>query len=114
MNSSSFEQGEIVVVPIPFSSQFSAKIRPALVISKKEYNNKSEDVIVLKITSKGKNYPFDIELREKDLSSGKLKHESVIQADFPVVVKKKSASQKNWKNLKSKTERSKTKTQGII
>lgn len=94
MNSSSFEQGEIVVVPIPFSSQFSAKIRPALVISKKEYNNKSEDVIVLKITSKGKNYPFDIELREKDLSSGKLKHESVIQADFPVVVKKKSASQK--------------------
>ena len=93
MNSSSFEQGEIVVAPIPFSSQFSAKIRPALVISKEEYNNKSEDIILLKVTSKGKDYPFDIELKEKDLSSGKLKYESVIQADFPVVIEKRSVSQ---------------------
>ncbi len=67
MNSLSFEQGEIVVAPIPFSSQFSAKIRPALVISKKAYNNKSEDIIVLKVTSKGKDYPFDVELLQKIL-----------------------------------------------
>jgi mRNA interferase MazF len=93
MNSLSFEQGEIVVAPIPFSSQVSAKIRPALVISKKEYNNKSEDIIVLKITSKGKDYPFDVELAEKDLDSGKLKYESVIQVDFPVVIEKRSVSQ---------------------
>lgn len=93
MNSSSFEQGEIVVAPIPFSSQFSAKVRPALVISKKAYNDKSEDIIVLKVTSKGKNYPFDVELSAKDLAAGKLKHESVIQADFPVVIEKQSISQ---------------------
>jgi len=93
MNSSSFEQGEIVVAPIPFSSQFSAKIRPALVISKKAYNNKSEDVIVLKVTSKGKDYPFDVKLSAKDFVAGKLKHESVIQADFPVVIEKRSVSQ---------------------
>ncbi len=94
MSSSSFEQGEIVVAPIPFSSQFSAKIRPALVISKEKYNNKSEDVIVLKVTSKGKDYPFDVGLSAKDFSAGKLKHESVIQADFPVVIEKRSISQK--------------------
>jgi mRNA interferase MazF len=93
MNSSSFEQGEIIVAPIPFSNQFSAKIRPALIISKKEYNNKTEDIIVLKITSKGKDYPFDIELKEKDLIAGKLTCESVIQADFPVVIEKRSITQ---------------------
>jgi len=93
MNCSSFEQGEIVVAPIPFSSQFSAKIRPALIISKKEYNSKTGDIIVLKITSKGKDYPFDIELKEKDLTAGKLTYESVIQADFPVVIEKRSVAQ---------------------
>ena len=49
---------------------------------------------MLKITSKGNDYPFDVELKEKDLSSGKLKHESVIQADFPVVIEKRSVSEK--------------------
>ena len=93
MSSLIFEQGEIIIAPIPFSTQLTGKIRPALVISKKEYNNKSEDIIVLKVTSKGKDYPFDIELKEKDLSSGKLKYESVIQADFPVVIEKRSVSQ---------------------
>ena len=94
MNSLSFEQGEIVIAPIPFSTYSAGKIRPALVISRKEYNNKTEDLIVLKITSKGNDYPFDVELKEKDLSSGKLKHESVIQADFPVVIEKRSVSEK--------------------
>ena len=93
MNYSNFEQGEIIVAPIPFSNQFSAKLRPALIISKKEYNTKTEDLIVLKITSKGKDYPFDIELKKKDLTNGKLTQESVIQADFPVVIEKRSISQ---------------------
>ncbi|MDO8538408.1 MAG: type II toxin-antitoxin system PemK/MazF family toxin [archaeon] len=93
MNSSNFEQGEIVVAPIPFSNNISAKIRPALVISTKEYNKKSDDIIVLKITSKSKDYPFDVQLLEKDFSSGKLKQESVIQADFPVVIEKQSINQ---------------------
>lgn len=109
MNSLSFEQGEIVVAPIPFSSQVSAKTRPALVISKKAYNNKSEDVIVLKITSKGKSYPFDVELLEKDLDSGKLKHESVIQVDFPVVIEKRSVSQSIGKVSSQKLKEAKQK-----
>jgi len=109
MNSLSFEQGEIVIAPIPFSNQFSAKIRPALVISKKDYNNKSEDIIVLKITSKGKNYPFDIELKEKDLTVGKLTYESVIQADFPVVIEKKSIVQSIGKISKQKLKEVKQK-----
>ena len=94
MNYSSFEQGQIVVAPIPFSSQIVGKIRPALVISNSEHNSKSDDIIVLKITSKGKDYPFDVLLKEKDCEEGKLKEESVIQADFPVVIEKTSITQK--------------------
>ena len=93
MNSLSFEQGEIVVAPIPFASQVSAKIRPALVISTIDYNKTTDDIIVLKITSKAKDYPFDVELLEKDIDSGKLKQESVIQVDFPVVIEKRTISQ---------------------
>jgi len=109
MNSLSFEQGKIIVAPIPFSNQFSAKIRPALVISKKEYNDKTEDIIVLKITSKGKDYPFDIQLKEKDLTDGKLTQESVIQTDFPVVIEKRSISQSIGKISKEKLKEVKQK-----
>jgi len=90
MNSSNFDQGEIIVAPIPFSNLVQVKLRPALIISPKKYNNKSEDVIVLKITSKGNEYPFDINLYTKDLEVGELNLESVIQADFPVVIEKQS------------------------
>jgi mRNA interferase MazF len=86
MSSSNFEQGEIITAPIPFSNQVEVKLRPALVISPKKYNNKSEDIIVLKITSKGKDYPYDINLYKKDLKKGELYSESVIQVDFPVVI----------------------------
>ena len=88
----SFEPGQIVVAPIPFSNMLSSKIRPALIISRRSYNEKSGDVIVLKVTSKTKGYPFDVSLWPKDLKTGTLKEESAIQADFPVVIEKKSIS----------------------
>ncbi|MFH1588206.1 MAG: type II toxin-antitoxin system PemK/MazF family toxin [Candidatus Diapherotrites archaeon] len=102
MSSSSFEQGEIVIAPIPFSNLIEAKIRPALIISNREYNKSSEDIIVLKITSKVKDYPFDIELNEKDISEGTLKEESVIQTDFPVVIEKRSIAKPVGKITKQK------------
>ena len=113
MNYSNFEQGEIIVAPIPFSSQFSAKIRPALIISKKEYNNKTEDIIVLKITSKGQSYPFDVELKENDLSEGKLTYESVIQTDFPVVIDKRGITQSIGKISNQKLKEVKQKIKGL-
>jgi len=93
MNSLTFEQGDIVVAPIPFSNLVQAKIRPVLVISGKKFNSASEDLIVLKITSKEKNYPFDVPLNAIDLSKGKLTQESTIMADFPIVIEKTSAQQ---------------------
>ena len=93
MSSLNFEQGDIVVAPIPFSNLVQAKIRPVLVISGEKFNSSSEDLIVLKITSKEKNYPFDVLLKAVDLSKGKLTQESTIMADFPIVIEKISAQQ---------------------
>ncbi|MDO8625167.1 MAG: type II toxin-antitoxin system PemK/MazF family toxin [Candidatus Diapherotrites archaeon] len=93
MSSSNFDQGEIVVAPIPFSGFSDAKTRPALVLTPAAYNRKSEDVIVLKVTSHVKDYPFDVNLRAIDLTSGALKQESVVQVDFPVVIDKASITQ---------------------
>jgi mRNA interferase MazF len=88
MNSLSFEQGDIVVAPIPFSNLVQVKVRPVLVISGKKFNSSSDDLIVLKITSKEKNYPFDVPLNAVDLDKGKLTQESTIMTDFPIVIEK--------------------------
>lgn len=93
MNSLNFEQGDIVVAPIPFSNLVQAKIRPVLVISGKKFNSSSDDLIVLKITSKEKNYPFDVPLNLNDLDKGKLTQESTIMVDFPIVIEKVIAQQ---------------------
>lgn len=88
MNSSSFEQGEIVVAQILYSEQIGIKTRPALVISNNDFNKKSEDLILLKITSKSKKTKYDVGLANKDLERGELKRESQIMADNPVTTYK--------------------------
>ena len=109
MNSSNFEQGEIITAPIQFSNLVEIKLRPALIISPKKYNNQSNDIIVLKITSKGKDYPFDVELCPKDIENGELYSESVIQTDFPVVLEKQQVVKRIGKITKKKLEEVKQK-----
>ena len=44
--------GELVLVDFPFSSNLGIKKRPAVVISKTNFNNSREDIILLAVTSK--------------------------------------------------------------
>ena len=44
--------GDIVLVDFPFSSNIGIKKRPAVVISKIEFNKIKEDIVLLAITSK--------------------------------------------------------------
>ena len=44
-------QGDIVLVPIPFTDLSAFKKRPALVLSTTAYNRRSNDIIVAGITS---------------------------------------------------------------
>ena len=89
MNSSNFEQGEIVVAQILFSEQIGIKTRPALVISNSKFNKKSDDLILLKITSKSKKTEYDVKLSNEDMEKGELRTESQIMVDNPVTTYKK-------------------------
>lgn len=46
-----YQQGEILLIPIPFSDLSSQKQRPVIVISNNEYNQKTRDIIVVAMTS---------------------------------------------------------------
>ena len=74
-----FEQGEILLIPVPFSNLSSVKKRPVLVLSNNAYNSSGEDIIVTAITSnlvqKG------IEISNNSLTDGFLPRKSVIKID---------------------------------
>jgi mRNA interferase MazF len=48
----SFEFGEVVLVPFPFTDQTTSKRRPAVVISSDAYNAERRDLIILALTSR--------------------------------------------------------------
>jgi mRNA interferase MazF len=50
-NDSTFEFGDIVLVPFPFTNQVTSKQRPAAVISGSRFNQSRPDLIVMAVTS---------------------------------------------------------------
>jgi mRNA interferase MazF len=46
-----YEKGDIVLVPFPFSNQTATKKRPAVVVSSTAYNQISPDIVIMAITS---------------------------------------------------------------
>ncbi len=46
-----WHRGDVVLVPIGFTDQSGAKLRPAVVISSDRYNSHSPDVMIASITS---------------------------------------------------------------
>lgn len=76
-----FEQGEIWLVPFPFSNFASSKKRPVLIISNETYNNSNSDILVCQITSQKEVKNYSISLSQKDLKSGNLVKPSQIRCD---------------------------------
>ena len=75
------KQGEIVLIPIPFTDLSSNKKRPVLIISKNEYNKNMNDVVVVAITSNLEDKEFGVLIKKEDLAEGELKVDSLIRAD---------------------------------
>jgi len=76
-----YNQGDIVLIPFPFSDLSSSKIRPVLIISNNSYNKQYLDVIVCGITSNLKPIEYSVFLEQKDLDIGILKIKSKIKVD---------------------------------
>jgi len=45
-----YSRGDIVLVPFDFSDRSGSKLRPAVVVSTDEYNDRSPDVLVASLT----------------------------------------------------------------
>lgn len=76
-----FKQGEIVLIPVPFSDLTNKKQRPFLVISNGSYNKMTKDIVVIAITSQLRNLDYSVVLESKDFKEGELKVTSAIRAD---------------------------------
>ena len=76
-----FEQGEIVLVPFPFTDLTSIKQRPVLVLSNARYNQRTEDIVTCGITSNVKNEEYSVMIENKDLVEGNLPAASRIKVD---------------------------------
>ena len=91
-----FEQGDILIVPFPFSNLRTIRQRPVLVISSNKYNKSSEDIIICGITSNLKDAKCSVLIDNECLLKGKLPVQSRIKVDklFTIdrsIIKKKIA-----------------------
>ena len=111
---SNFEQGDIVVLPIPFSNLSDAKLRPAIIISSNQFNQNYPDVIALKITSIGHSLPFDVLLKSNDLTKGELLKESTINCAFMLTIEKTLIDKKIGKINNSKLNEIKEKLKELF
>ena len=81
-------QRNIVLTPFPFSDQSGNKVRPALILSNDQFNEKSEDVIVCGLTSNIKDSKYSIIIDQKDIEDGKLYEKSSIKVENLAKIKK--------------------------
>ncbi|WP_341224867.1 type II toxin-antitoxin system PemK/MazF family toxin [uncultured Arcticibacterium sp.] len=72
-----FIAGNVVVVRFPFSDLSNSKLRPALVLA----DWGGTDIILCQITSKNKNEPFTISLKNEDFIGGSLPQDSFIRVN---------------------------------
>ncbi|MDN5317882.1 MAG: mRNA interferase MazF [Thermoanaerobacterium sp.] len=76
-----YKQGDILLIPIPFSDLTSSKKRPVLVLSNDDYNNKTDDVIVAAITSNITRKDYTVLISNKDMQEGNLHVDSCVRVD---------------------------------
>jgi len=75
-----YKQGEIVLVPFPYSDLSGSKRRPVLIVSNDSYNASFPDVVVAVITSKTmKPDVYALTLESQDLEIGQLPESSLIR-----------------------------------
>ena len=75
------KQGDIILIPIPFTDLSSSKRRPVLVLSNNDYNSKTDDIVVAAITSNILLKDYSVNITTDDLIDGNLKVDSCIRAD---------------------------------
>lgn len=89
-----YNQGDIVLIPVPFSDLSSRKQRPVLIVSNDDYNKITEDIVVVAITSQLKDLDYSVVIEQEDLKEGTLKVTSAIRADKVYTLSKNIVNKK--------------------
>ena len=74
-------QGEIVLIPVPFTDLSSSRRRPVIVVSNDSYNRATTDMVVVAMTSTSAHGPYSFTITSADLAAGTLNHPGTVRAD---------------------------------
>lgn len=74
-------QGDIVLIPVPFTDLASARRRPVIVISNDQYNATTADVVVVAMTSNPQLTAYRFILNPSDLIAGRLNRPGRVRVD---------------------------------
>ena len=75
------EQGDVVLIPIPFTDLSSRKRRPVIVISNDAYNRRTADIVVVAMTSNPTPADYSFTITSSDLVRGTLNRPSKVRVD---------------------------------
>ena len=75
------KQGEMVLIPVPFSDLQSKRRRPVIIISNELYNQKTEDIVVVAVTSNLEKKDYTILITQDDIEEGTLPQDSMVRVD---------------------------------
>ena len=74
-------QGDIVLIPIPFTDLSSQKRRPVIVISNDTYNRSTPDMVVVAMTSNPVLTAYSFTITSADLTRGSLNRPGTVRVD---------------------------------
>jgi len=77
----SYEAGDLIVVPFPFTDLSSDKQRPALVLTPHEYNRDRPDALLAHVTSVPQEDAHSVHLTDAQIAAGELVKESWVRTD---------------------------------
>jgi mRNA interferase MazF len=75
------DQGDIVLIPVPFTDLSSQKRRPVIVLSCNAHNRKSRDMVVVAMTSNPQTGDYRFTIATTDLDQGRLNHPGQVRVD---------------------------------
>jgi mRNA interferase MazF len=72
------DQGDIVLVPVPFTDLSSTRRRPVIVVSNATYRQATEDMVVVAMTSNPRQTQYSFVITDADLEAGSLNHPGTV------------------------------------